>query len=278
MPTLKEIGARITAVTAIKMTTEAMKMIAQAKVTKAEQRLKEVRAFSENIESVFQTVAAPRSEESTEALKTQVLGMGTDQGLCGSINSGLARHTQNLVDADYTEKDDVEIFAFGNRYISSVGARLPITAGISGYQKALTFRENLMLCDELLTTIPDERRILFNRMVSMASYVVDEIKLPNRASLDNIEEGVYEVEGVNEVLEDFYDFHFAVAMWRVLSEVETSELSSRSMAMTNSTTAATDMEGELKLIYSKLRQDMITTEIIEISVGATQTLKNKQTN
>ena len=45
--------------------------------------------------------------------------------------------------------------------------------------------------------------------------------------------------------------------------------------MTNSTTAAGDMEAELTLIYSKLRQDMITTEIIEISTGATQTLKNK---
>jgi len=276
MPTLKEIGARITAVTAIKMTTEAMKMIAQAKVTKAEQRLKEVRAFSENIENVFKAVAAPPSTEENSALKTQVLGMGTDQGLCGSINSGLARHTANLFEADYTENDDVELFAFGNRYISSVGARLPVAAGISGYQKSLTFRETLFLCDELLTTVPDERRILFNRMVSMAAYVVDEIKLPNREALDQIEEGVYELEGVNEVLEDFYDFHFAVAMWRVLAEVETSELSSRSMAMTNSTTAATEMEAELKLIYSKLRQDMITTEIIEISVGATQTLKNKE--
>ena len=46
MPTLKEIGARINAVTAIKMTTEAMKMIAQAKVTKAEARLKHCRLFS----------------------------------------------------------------------------------------------------------------------------------------------------------------------------------------------------------------------------------------
>ncbi len=47
--------------------------------------------------------------------------------------------------------------------------------------------------------------------------------------------------------------------------------------MTNSTKAASDMETNLKLIYNKLRQDVITTEIIEISTGATQTLKNKKT-
>jgi ATP synthase F1 gamma subunit len=76
-------------------------------------------------------------------------------------------------------------------------------------------------------------------------------------------------------LEDFYDFHYACSLWRILSEVEASELSSRSMAMANSTKAAGEMVDELSLQYSKMRQDIATTEVIEISTGATQTLKNK---
>ena len=201
------------------MTTEAMKMIAQAKVTKAEERLKEVRAFSSNIEDVFKAVTAAGPLEEVEKKKIQVLGLGTDQGLCGSINSGLARHTQAVL-GEYTDADSVELKAFGNRFLSNIASKEEVHGGISAYQKNLSFRGNLALCDYLLEEIPDQRRILFNRMVNMASFVVEEVDLPGRSALEQAEMGVYETEGVNEVLEDFYDFHFAAQFWRLLSEVE----------------------------------------------------------
>jgi len=280
MPTLKEIANRIKAVSAIKKTTEAMKMIAQARVAKAEARLKEARLYSENMESAFKAVtAAGRAGEAPTVQNTQWVAFGTDQGLCGSINSGMGRHVFAKIDA--APKDsDVKIFPFGNRLISGTVAKFEskIDGAVCNYQKNLTYKQSLAMCDLLLKDpLPTTRIIAFNRMINMAAYTIDEINIPDRSCLDQGEVGTYETEGGNEIMSDFYDFYFATMMWRVLSEVETSELSSRSMAMTNSTKAASDMETNLKLIYNKLRQDVITTEIIEISTGATQTLKNKKT-
>jgi F-type H+-transporting ATPase subunit gamma len=277
---LKEIGARINAVTAIKMTTEAMKMIAQAKVTKAEARLKHCRLFSANIEAAFKAATSAGTVEEQAISRVQYVPMGTDQGLCGSINSGMGRHIVPNIENSLKEGKTVDIFPFGNRLISNIQSKVghdEMVKGISGYQKALSFRQCLMMSDDILSqeNQPDNRVIDFNRMVNMASYVVDTVEVPSRAALEQVEMGVYEVEGGNEVLDDFYEFYFSTMMWRVLSEVETSELSSRSMAMSNSTSAAEDMRAELQLTYSKIRQEIITTEIIEISTGATQTLKNK---
>lgn len=274
MPTLKEIASRIKAVSAIKDTTEAMKMIAQARVAKAEQRLNYCRTFSADIEKAFKLACAAGPADAEADPRTQILALGTDQGLCGSINSGMARAVQSRItafpkDAKYT------IFPFGNRLISNLQAKMEnkLSGAVFGSQKTMTFRQALAVTDILLQDIPTTRTILYNKRLNAASFVVDEISLPNRHGLDKAEEGVYDIEGGNEVLSDFYDYHQAVLNWRLFSEVETSELSSRAMAMTNSTSAAADMQFTLKLVYSKLRQEQITTEIIEISTGATQTLK-----
>jgi len=278
MPTLKEIAARIKAVSSIKDTTEAMKMIAQARVAKAEARLNYCRLFSADLEKSFKlTTAAGPSEAQTENVKTQILAFGTDQGLCGSINSGMARAVQARI-SNYKDAKNWNIFPFGNRLISNLQAKMEnkLAGAVFGSQKIMTFRQALAVTDLLLQDVPTTRTILYNKRLNAAQFVVDEITMGDRSSLDHAELGVYDIEGGNEVLADWYDYHFAVMNWRIFSEVETSELSSRAMAMSNSTTAAEDMKSSLKLTYSKLRQEQITTEIIEISTGATQTIKSQK--
>jgi F-type H+-transporting ATPase subunit gamma len=271
MPTLKEIGARIKAVAAIKDTTEAMKMIAQAKVAKAEARLVVCRSFSRGIEDSFNDIS---EEVESDNHTVQFHVLGTDQGLCGSINSGMGRYVN--AEVDKMGDQAFTIFPQGNRLISNLNSKYStlFDGAFFNSQKSLTFRQCLAMADITLATGDfGSRRMLYNKMINMASYAVEEKVIPARAGLANTEAGPYEVEGGTEVLEDYYDFHYACSLWRLLSEVETSELSSRSMAMTNSTTAAADMEAELSLLYSKQRQEESTTEIIEISTGATQTLK-----
>lgn len=281
MPTLKEIASRIKAVSSIKDTTEAMKMIAQAKVAKAEARLHFTRSFSREIESVFNDLTAvPEEAEAVDVAEgtSQLVAMGTDQGLCGSINSGMGRAVTTKLTS---LPENTTLYALGTRCASNVQSKFgsKMDGAIFGSQKHLSFRQSLAMADIFLNEpIPTTRTILYNRMLTMATFEVAEVQLKDRSALEKFEEGVYEVEGGTEVLEDFYDYHFAVMMWRLYSEVETSELSSRAMAMTNSTTAASEMESELKLVYSKLRQEQITTEIIEISTGATQTLKANAKN
>jgi F-type H+-transporting ATPase subunit gamma len=274
MPTLKEIATRIKAVAAIKDTTEAMKMIAQARVAKAEQRLHYVRSFTRELESSFAVITAEGVQEAPENPKTQLLALGTDQGLCGSINSGMARAVVAKTDA-FEAGTDWGVFAFGNRLISNLTSKMEekMLGAVFGSQKQLSFRQCLAVSEHLLTFEASTKTILYNKMLSMAAFEVAEVDLAARGALELAEEGSFDIEGPNEVMEDLYDYHFAVLMWRIFSEVEASELSSRAMAMTNSTTAAGEMEAELKLIYSKLRQEQITTEIIEISTGATQTMK-----
>jgi F-type H+-transporting ATPase subunit gamma len=273
MPTLKEIAARISAVNSIKETTEAMKMIAQARVAKAEVRLAFTRTFSKDIEASFSALADWAEPAADDTL--QILAMGTDQGLCGSINSGMARAVKARTEALDESGTEYTLYPVGNRVVTNLTSKMPskLTGALFGSQKFMTFRQCLATSERLLQLEPTKRQILYNEMINLAAFKVEEVNVPNRASLANAEEGPYEIEGVNEVLDDFYDYHFAVLMWRLHSEVETSELTSRAMAMTNSTTAAEEMSAELSLIYSKMRQEQITTEIIEISTGATQTLK-----
>lgn len=277
MPTLKELGARISAVTSIQNTTEAMKMIAQAKVAKAEARLVITRAFARDLESTFDTMTAvdEATETATENPKSLLLPFGTDQGLCGSINSGLGRYING------TTKDiegDFSLFPSGARTISNLASNFEskYEGAIMASQKSLTFRQCLQMADiHLGLGEYTSRRLIYNKIISMSAYEVSERVIGNRESLEQAEFGAYEVEGGAEVLEDFYDYHYACSLWRILSEVEASELSSRSMAMANSTKAAGEMVDDLSLQFSKMRQDIATTEVIEISTGATQTLKNK---
>lgn len=274
MPTLKEIATRIKAVSSIKDTTEAMKMIAQARVAKAEVRLHYTRSFTKELEASFGAITAEGVSEAPENPHTQLVTMGTDQGLCGSINSGMARAVVAKVN-DFEPGTSFDIFAFGNRTMTNLQSKMEekMVGAIFGSQKVMSFKQVLATSEHLLSFPATEKTIMYNKMLSMAAFVVDEIALPPRESLELAEEGSFDIEGPNEVMEDLYDYHFAVLMWRLHSEVETSELSSRSMAMTNSTTAAAEMEADLTLTYAKLRQEQITTEIIEISTGATQTIK-----
>jgi F-type H+-transporting ATPase subunit gamma len=274
MPTLKEIATRIKAVSAIKDTTEAMKMIAQARVAKAEARLAYTRSFTKEIEASFGVITAEGVSEAPESPHTQIIAMGTDQGLCGSINSGLSRSIVQKI-KDFEPGTSFDIFAFGNRSISNLQSKMEekMSGAIFGSQKVMSFRQVLATSEHLLSFPATQKTIMYNEMLSMAAFAVKEVELAPRESLELAEEGSFDIEGPNEVMEDLYDYHFACLMWRLHSEVETSELSSRSMAMTNSTTAAAEMEAELSLTYAKLRQEQITTEIIEISTGATQTMK-----
>jgi F-type H+-transporting ATPase subunit gamma len=254
-----------------------MKMIAQAKVAKAEARLVITRAFARDIESTFTSMTT--ADESTEAVTdnntTLLLPFGTDQGLCGSINSGLGRYvntTAKEIEGEFS------LYPTGARTISNLATNFEAKylGAMFASQKSLTFQQCLQMADIHLSLGEfSTRRLIYNKIVSMSAYEVDEKVIGPRDALEQAEFGAYEVEGGAEVLEDFYDFHYACSLWRILSEVEASELSSRSMAMANSTKAAGEMVDELSLQYSKMRQDIATTEVIEISTGATQTLKNK---
>ncbi len=186
MPTLKEIAARIKAVSSIKDTTEAMKMIAQARVAKAEARLNYCRLFSSDLEKSFRlTTAAGPAEAQTENVKTQILAFGTDQGLCGSINSGsffsiwcclsawlvfhvimcpgMARAVQARISNYPKDAKNWSIFPFGNRLISNLQAKMEhkLAGAVFASQKIMTFRQALAVTDILLQDIPTTRTILY---------------------------------------------------------------------------------------------------------------------
>lgn len=294
MASLKDLRGRIASVQATRKITSAMKMVAAAKLRRAQEQAEAARPFAERMERMLASLGA--SVKGSPGAPALIAGTGSDQthlivvatadrGLCGGFNANIVRRARQLIQALEADGKTVKILCVGRKGRDQLrrmyGSKIIATKEGIG-RRAVAFAE----ADEIGETVRqmfdagefDICTIIYARFVSV---IVNEVTVQQLvpaepppivegdAAEDDLGGAVYEYEPSEEaILADLLPRNVSIQIYRALLENAASEHGSRMTAMDNATRNAGDMINSLTLTYNRTRQAMITKELIEIISGA----------
>jgi F-type H+-transporting ATPase subunit gamma len=297
MATLRDIKRRIKAVQNTRQITKAMKMVAAAKLRKAQTRMLELRPYADKMGAVIQSLASGADRESHPLLAVrkprvvEVLVMSSDRGLCGAFNANVLRAAGRLVaDLEQNEVDSVQgggltvrISAVGKKAVNYFKRRnvelrktwLGLSGGSITYANAQEVSRDVI--EKFVSEEADEIHILYNEFVNAARQEVVSRKLLPLTQFELREEVGERADFIYEpseeaILDQLLPKNVEIQIYRALLESQASEEAARMSAMENATKASNEMIDTLTLQYNKVRQASITAELMDI-VGGVEALK-----
>jgi F-type H+-transporting ATPase subunit gamma len=293
MPSLKDLRNRIRSVKSTQKITSAMKMVAAAKLRRAQEQAEAARPYAQRLERMIVSLAARLS--SSAGAPPLLVGNGrsdthlivvatSDRGLCGAFNSSIVRDARALARRLLADGKTVKILCIGRKGRDQLrrdfARNIVDTVEMVG-KKRITFAD----ADAIATRVRemfdageiDVATIVFARFRSAISQIVTRQQLIPVA-LPKVEEGaaasagggaVYEYEPDEEtILAALLPRNLSVQVFGAMMENNASEHGARMTAMDNATRNAGDMIDSLTMNYNRTRQAVITKELIEIISGA----------
>lgn len=272
MATAQALRERISSVKNIKKITSAMKMVAVCKLRVAQENLAKARDFQKTMSEVkFEP------KEAAPVTSKLWLGISSDRGLCGAINSSITRGIRDDVKAAKENGlETCKVLLIGEKCKQGleriVGEDFQVTISETAKFKPCTFKQCAELTDYWTNIDGVQQSVVFyQNFKSMISYLTtkdiywhyDEVKDDLATQFAD-----YEMEGDSDILQNLNEFSSCVRLYHYFAENETSTLSARMSAMDNSSKNASDMIDTLELILNRSRQARITTELSEIISGA----------
>ncbi len=292
MASLKDLRIRINSVKSTRKITAAMKMVAGAKLRRAQEHAEAARPYAERMETVLSSLAAS-AKDKPEA-PTLLIGTGkedihliivatSDRGLCGAFNSSIVRGVRHRIRQLEGEGNTVKLFCVGRKGRDMLrrefGDRIVDSVSDIGRPR-LTFDDALNISERIQALFEagevDVCSIFYNRFKSAISQIVTNQQLipfpVAEAEEDAAAAGpqaIYEYEPEeDEILVELLPHNLSTQVFRALLENNASEQGARMTAMDNATRNAGDMIDRLTLQYNRTRQAQITKELIEIISGA----------
>lgn len=291
MPSLKDLKVRINSVKSTQKITSAMKMVAAAKLRRAQEQAEASRPYADRLERVLGGLAASMmGQEGAPALLVGngrkethlIVVMTSDRGLCGAFNSSIVRMARKLAFELKGQGKKVKFFCIGRKGRDQLkrdfGADIVASKEDIAKPK-LTFSAAEQVAVQIKEMFEkgefDVCSIIYNQFKSAITQVVTNSQLiPFRPAQSMEGKGdpslsQYEYEPEEEViLADLLPRNLAMQTYRALLENGASEQGARMTAMDNATRNAGDMINRLTLTYNRSRQAYITKELIEIISGA----------
>ena len=280
MANLKDIRTRIKTVKSIQQVTKAMKMVAAAKLRRAQENMEQARPYAGKINGLLKNLL-PTVDRNHHPLlsikdsnKTGFIVVTADRGLCGSFNTNVIRRAHQIVDE--IGKENVSLICIGKKgrdYFRKRGYE--IVESYTDFWSELNFNDAIKITDEITTRYNDgefdQVQVIFNEFKNVAQQNIIEFNyLPLILDDgDEMDSSDYLIEpSMEKVVQSLVPRHLTVQMWRFLLESNASEQGSRMTAMDNATENAGEMISNLTLEYNKARQSAITNEILEVVSGA----------
>jgi F-type H+-transporting ATPase subunit gamma len=293
MPSLKSLRVRIASVKSTQKITSAMKMVAAAKLRRAQDKAVASRPYAERMERMLGSVAgslagaagAPALIAGTGKADTHLIVVATsDRGLCGGFNSSIVRGARAVTRQLQGEGKIVKLMCVGRKgrdqFRRDYGKQIVETIDEVG-KRGLSYADAERIAGRLLAMFEagefDVCTIFYNRFKSAMTQIVTRQQLipfpvPKAAAEDmgRVEAGaIYEYEPDEEdILAALLPRNLEVQIYRALLENAASEQGARMTAMDSATRNAGDMIKKLTLNYNRTRQAYITKELIEIISGA----------
>ncbi len=294
MASLKELRSRIASVKSTQKITSAMKMVAAAKLKRAQEQAEAARPYAERMDRMLGSLAA--SLAGRAGVSPMLAGTGTDdvqlivvmtsdRGLCGGFNTSIVRRARQLARQLRDEGKTVKFLCVGRKGRDQLRrdwgdaiADAFMDIGRPNLEFADADKVAARITEMFEAGEFDVCTMIYNRFRSAISQIVTDQQLipfaPPEASASDEEEAagslaVYEYEPEEaEILEALLPRNLAVQVYRGLLESNASEHGARMTAMDNATRNAGDMIGNLTMTYNRTRQAQITKELIEIISGA----------
>ncbi|MDA9594425.1 ATP synthase F1 subunit gamma [bacterium] len=279
MASLKDIRDRIKSVKSIQKVTSAMKMVAAAKVRKAQEKMEQARPYTSALEETINHILPDVNRDDLDLLNVRKIKrkayviVSADRGLAGGFNSNIIKVSEKEI-AEFG-KENVDLFCIGKKARDHFKRRdYNIVESHIDFWSELNFDNAMMIgrsaIEHFTSGKVDEIHVIYNYFVNMAQQEIkSEALLPLSYDDEGFEEKDRLYEPSKEVLvSSLVPRHLNIQVWKYLLESYASEQAARMMAMENATTNAGDMIKSLTLEFNKARQAAITTEMLEIVSGA----------
>ncbi len=280
MANLKDIRKRIGTIESIRQVTRAMKLVAAAKLRRAQSNMEQARPYAGRINGVLKHLLPDIDRGSHELLqmrpaqKKAFVVFTSDRGLCGSFNTNILKQAQQTIDLAGKEKTQlICIGRKGYEFFSKRGYQ--IVEYFADFWNELSFSDAVRMAEAVtnryLNGEFDDVRVIYNQFKNVAQQEIEEFHyLP--LVLEDDDEVItrdYLFEpSKDEVVTALIPRHLNVQMWRFLLESNASEHAARMTSMDAATENAGELIDSLRLQYNKARQAAITTEILEVVSGA----------
>lgn len=285
MPSLKEVKSRITSVMSTQQITKAMKMVAAAKLRKSQDRIMQMRPFSQKLSDLLANLSGAEMDGQTwysrtgEEKKVLIVVVSSDRGLCGSFNSNIFKATTRLLVEKYAEqqrKGNVTLLPIGKKAFEFFGKRNnPMINEYWNLFGTLSFERTAAIADFLMDKFKageyDKIEIVYNEFKNVATQILRvEPFLPVVPTQQEVKANVDYLYQPNqeEILTGLIPKSLRVQLYKSVLDSNASENGARMTAMDKATENAGELLKELKLTYNRTRQAAITKEILEIVAGA----------
>lgn len=291
MATLRDIRNRITAVKNTAKITSAMRMVAAAKLRRAQEAILSTRPYTEKFSEVLSNLAGSSSEDYYHPLLRKpdtykhivVVVISSDRGLCGSFNTNVLRMASQYIDqtipAEFPQAK-VSVLAVGRRSTQFFAKRSqPVLASFPDIFGQLQFSTAAEIAGIVANGFINEefdRVMIFNN--EFKSIIKQETTVRQLLPVESVKsesaivhDYIFEPSR-GDIMDAILPKFVNTLVWKGLLESNAAEQAARMMAMESATTNARDLIRSLQLSYNKARQASITTEMLEI-VGGAEALK-----
>ncbi len=289
MPSLDDLKKRISSVKSTQKITKAMKMVAAAKLRRAQESAEKGRPFSEKMNNIILNLSNSISDK--DSASKFLVGTGkddvhlcvvitADRGLCGGFNTNICRKAKNHFEKILKEGKKLKIFTVGSKghdQLKRLYGNYIIEKTNFKSLKKITYKEAEDIGNKIIKLFNENQfdvcNIFYNKFKNVITQIpqsqqiipVENLKKQEEKNIENFYE--FEPEE-NEILNDLLPRNISTQIFKAFLENAASEQGSRMTAMDNATRNAGELVDKLTITYNRSRQAAITKELIEIISGA----------
>ncbi len=292
MPSLQDLRRKIASVKNTQKITKAMKMVAAAKLKRAQDRILSARPYAHKLRGVVANLGEHASRTSHPLLhkrtgnKTELVVVTSDRGLCGAFNANILRRAIDFLNERGQSGEQVSVSLIGRKSIDffrrrpwTIRQEWPGVFDRLTYEHALDIGQDIVqqynegTFDRLYVVYNEFKSVMQQRVVVEKLLPIDALEEAASSDVPGGPKGSYLYEpDENELLEALLPKHFEVQAFRVLLESAAAEQAARMTAMDGATRNAGELIKKVTLFYNKTRQAAITKELMDI-VGGAEALK-----
>ncbi|MBQ7852981.1 MAG: ATP synthase F1 subunit gamma [Muribaculaceae bacterium] len=289
MATLRELKGRIGSVASSEKITGAMKMISSAKMHKAEQALRRLLPFRQQVETIIGNLLSADAQFSSPLLQSRdvnhvaIVVLGSDDGLCGAYNVNIFKQLVAKI-ADYRAKwgqqIEIDVYPVGSKILKAVMKIASNTIKVVDEDV-----DSKASADEVKQFVAMLQQRFINNEIDRVDFLYMSFKSVSRQVLTHeqllpVEQNTFDKVGkvasarpylfepdVNSIFTTVLPLYILSVMQEVFTENRASEQAARVMAMQSANDNAKKLLEQLRLEYNKLRQQSITTELLDIVGG-----------
>jgi len=290
MATLREIRGRIVGIKSTQKITQAMKMVAAAKLRRAQDNIISARSYAKKMDELTHNLITKVNPEYNPLLAERavkrilIIVVTSDRGMCGAFNTNIIKKAVELIDNNYSElykNNNIELLCIGKKGYQFFSKRnYTIYKSYINIFSRLDYSIAKDISNSLIESFISEKfdkiEVVYNEFKSVIqqNLLVEQL-LPfekptikkEEKHIKSLVDFIYE-PNPKEIVNEIIPKHINTKIWRILLESYAAEEGSRMTAMDNANENAKEMISELNLQFNKARQASITTEILEIISGA----------